>query len=176
MKHFKHKAGPQCWLHVCVVSGLTSIWYWVADISSSVISSFSSPGQSSFPPPPPLQVVSQDNNGLYSGCYQTIQSVNSAVEQHQYTVRSLGLDTVWNRSKTFQYFQSICIKNITIANRRKTVRALVVFISTLLQQTSMENWSISMTPKSIRNMGSWLMTTMECPDGVLTSIMSPNNW
>ena len=83
----------------------------------------------------PLQVVSQDNKGLYSGCYQTIQFVNSAVEQHQYTVRSLGLDTVWNRSKTFQYFQSICIKNITIANRRKTVRALVVFISTLLQQT-----------------------------------------
>ena len=124
----------------------------------------------------PLQVVSQDNKGLYSGCYQPIQSVNSAVEQHQYTVRSLGLDTVWNRSKTFQYFQSICIKNITIANRRKTVRALVVFISTLLQQTSMENWSISMTPKSIRNMGSWLMMTMECPDGVLTSIMSPNNW
>ena len=118
----------------------------------------------------PLQVVSQDNKGFHSGWLQPIQSVHSTLQQQQYTVRSLGLDTMWNRSEIFHHLQSICIQNISIAIRDQRNTE-----SWQLRADSWELWSISITQKSIRNVGSQSMTTLGCPDGVMISPMSPNH-
>ena len=118
----------------------------------------------------PLQVVSQDNKGFHSGWLQPIQSVHSTLQQQQYTVRSLGLDTMWNRSEIFHHLQSICIQNISIAIRdqRNTeswqLRAMEYQYDSKVRQepgvtidddTGVSWWSLDITNES----QPWLETT-----------------
>ena len=156
-----------------------SIWYWVVDISSGVTFS-SSPGQSSL-----LLLLSRLFLKTTRDFIQVVKSQYDPCTVHH---RNISIQwELWDLTHCETDLKHFIISRAIVSiylylypeyqycHQSNTVRELSLILY-LLYCSKQENWSISMTPKSIRNMGSWLMTTMECPDGVLTSIMSPNNW
>ena len=152
------KWSPQVRLCVCVVSGLFYIWYklW-CHIYTLLLAR-----PEKFPPPP-LQVVSQDNKRFHS-FYNPATVQNSSNRKHYYIY-----SRTWHIVKpTIQKYQ--------YCHRGTLWGALTDFIPTYFTAANKFGvWSISLTQESIRYRGHDRWRHWSHPDGVMTSLLSPNH-